>query len=147
MGLTEDGFGCWEVAQPRRAWELGQGSVDALGTPCRWPPVGAAFWAEPLTCGVCTGPWGSWCQSGLLDTQLVLRNREVALDLPSSGSHVKDKGRVREGVLSTGKGPVQPPSPVLHIKDRGEQSAESAPAFFPWDTPFSGSEGTGACRL
>lgn len=35
----EDGFGCWEVAQPRRAWELGQGSVDALGTPCRWPQL------------------------------------------------------------------------------------------------------------
>lgn len=41
---------------------------------------------------------------GLLDTQLVSRNREVALDLPSSGSHTKDKGRVREGGLSTGKG-------------------------------------------
>lgn len=41
---------------------------------------------------------------GLLDAQLVSKNREVALDLPSSGSHANDKACVRGGGLRTGKG-------------------------------------------
>lgn len=116
-----------------------RGSLDP---PCRWPQLwGQLSKPRPLACGVSTDPWCSWCQSGLAGHQLLSKNREVALDLPSSGSHTNDKGCVRGGGLSTGEKTVhsdlcRPRSPVLHIKDGGEQSAESAPSFSSRTPPF-----------